>query len=247
MAFSGGVDSVFLLAAAADAGMDRILAITLVSGFFTRKERERAEAIAKDLGVEHLCLDLDILANPDVIRNDRRRCYYCKQAGFFRIKSAAADRGIEALLHGINLDDLGDFRPGIEAAKELGFTAPLVEAQFSKQEIRDCSRALDLPTWDLPSQSCLATRIPQGIAIKADALAMIERAEEVLQHLGFAQARVRHHGDVARIEVPEKDMARFGSPQVRGDVCEALKGLGFSFVALDLGGYVSGSMNLDKN
>ena len=247
LAFSGGVDSVFLMAAAAAAGMERLLAVTLVSGFFTQKERERASAIAKNLGVAHLCLELDILENSDVVKNGPRRCYHCKQAGFSLIKSVAAGRGIHTLMHGINLDDLGDYRPGIEAAKALGFIAPLVEAQFSKQEIRECSKGLGLPTWNLPSQSCLATRIPQGEAIKAEALDMVEQAEDVLCGMGFAQIRVRHHGAVARIEVPEKDMPRFNLPEVRSQVCDTLKRVGFSFVALDLGGYVSGNMNLDKN
>jgi len=242
LAFSGGSDSVFLLAAAAAAGMDRLLAVTLVSCFFTEKERERAKAIAGELGVEHLCVDLDVLANPDVVRNDLRRCYYCKQAGFSLIKSVATDRGIPTLMHGINLDDLGDVRPGIKAAKELGFIAPLVEAQFFKQEIRDCSKGLGLPTWDLPSQSCLATRIPHGEAIVAEALAMIEQAEAFLHDMGFAQVRVRHHGTVARIEVPGPDIQRLNSPEVRGQVSGALKSFGFSFVALDLDGYTSGRM-----
>jgi len=243
IAFSGGVDSVFLLAAAAAAGMDRLLAVTLVSGFFTRKERERAGAIARDLGVAHLCLELDILAIPDVVKNDPMRCYYCKQAGFSLIKDAAAKQGIHSLMHGINLDDLEEYRPGIKAAEELGFIAPLVAAQFSKQEIRMCSKDLGLPTWDLPAQSCLATRIPQGEKITSGALDMIQQAEDVLHHLGFAQVRVRHHGRVARIEVPKDDIRRLTSPELRLQVSQALKGAGFSFVALDLDGYASGKMN----
>ena len=245
-AFSGGVDSVFLLAAAARAGMERILAVTLVSAFFTLEERRRAGRIAGELGVDHLCLDLDVLTEPGIAENDARRCYYCKQAGFSAIKAAAADRGIKTLVHGINLDDLKDYRPGIQAARELGFEAPLVEAGFSKGEIRDCSRDLGLDTWDLPSQSCLATRIPQGDLLTAEALGMVEAAERFLHGLGFAQVRVRNHGGLARIEVAGADMDRMASPQIREQVADALKKIGFTFVSLDMEGYASGKMNPTK-
>jgi uncharacterized protein len=243
IAFSGGVDSAFLLAAAARSGMDRLLAITLVSPFFTREEVARTKSLSEALGVEHLCLELDILSDDRVVQNDARRCYYCKQSGFSAIKAAAGERGIETLIHGINLDDLRDYRPGIEAARELGFEAPLVDAGFTKQEIREASKAMGLSTWDLPSQSCLATRIPQGDPITADALERVAQAENILRDLGFPQVRVRCHGALARIEVPEAQVSQMNSPALRRQISKALNALGFAFVALDLEGYASGKMN----
>ncbi len=243
LAFSGGVDSAFLLAAGAAAAPEAILAVTLVSRFFTAKEKALAGALAKKAGVEHQFLKVDVLADPQVVKNDKHRCYYCKAYGFSLIKAAAAARGMTTLVHGINLDDLGDYRPGIAAAKELGFKAPLVDAGFTKQEIRECSRQLGLPTWDLPSQSCLATRIPVGDPITEEALEKIEQAEDLLHKLGFAQVRVRYHGSLARIETPADDIARLAKPDIRCQVTVGLKQLGFTFISLDLDGYATGKMN----
>lgn len=247
LAFSGGVDSAFLLAAAKAAGPGRVLAVTIVSQFFTRKEKQRARDLAGKLGAEHICLDLDVLGNADVVRNDARRCYFCKRHSFSMIKETAESQGISCLIHGINVDDLGDYRPGIEAAKILGFKAPLVEAGFSKQEIRDCSRALGLETWDLPSQSCLATRIPMGEPVTAEQLDMIERAEDLLSGMGLGQVRVRCHGTLARIEIPLDDFSKILVDHNREKVVAALTTIGFSFVSLDLGGYESGKMNVLNN
>ncbi len=247
LAFSGGVDSAFLLAAAKAAGLGRVLAVTVVSQFFTQKEKLRAQALAGAFGVDHICLDLDILGNADVVRNDARRCYFCKHHSFSLIKGIAEGQGLSCLIHGINMDDLGDYRPGIEAAKAIGFKAPLVEAGFSKQEIRRCSRGLGLETWDLPSQSCLATRIPVGERIVSEQLAMVERAEAVLTEMGLKQVRVRCHGALARIEIPMDGFSKILTNEVRERVCAALVDIGFSFVSLDLGGYESGKMNLLKN
>ncbi len=244
IAFSGGADSAFLLAAAAAAGLEKILAITIVSRFFTKKEKMRALELAGKMDVEHLLYDLDILNCPEVVCNDDRRCYFCKLQGFSTIREEAKKHGIETLVHGINLDDLGDYRPGIEAAKELGFKAPLVKAGFSKQEIRECSRQLGLSTWDLPSQSCLATRIPTGEVITLEKLEMIELAEEVLHDLGFLQVRVRCHGSLARIEVLADDVPTVMVPAVRKKISGALKIIGFTFISLDLTGYRTGKMNI---
>jgi len=246
LAFSGGADSSFLLAAADAAGLERVLAVTIVSRFFTKKEKERASGLVGQMDVDHLFVDLDILNRPEVICNDERRCYFCKQQGFSCIRDEAGKQGILSLVHGINLDDLGDYRPGIEAANELGFKAPLVNAGFSKQEIRECSRVLGLSTWNLPSQSCLATRIPTGEAITLEKLEMIEKAEAVLHEFGLAQVRVRCHGGLARIEVIPDDVPTIMVPVVREKISAALKIIGFTFISLDLTGYRTGKMNLSK-
>lgn len=246
LAFSGGVDSAFLLTAANAAGIDRVLAVTIVSQFFTRKERQRAQDIARALGREHIFLDLDILGNEAVVRNDRRRCYFCKHNGFSMIKQTAEGQGLSCLVHGINIDDLGDYRPGIEAAEALGFKAPLVAAGFSKMDVRQCSKALGLGIWDLPSQSCLATRIPVGEPITAEQLDRIERAEDALAQMGVNQVRVRSHGTLARIEIPLGEFSTILTPGVRERVCRMLVDIGFEFVALDLGGYETGKMNIHK-
>ncbi|WDP89278.1 MAG: ATP-dependent sacrificial sulfur transferase LarE [Desulfobacter sp.] len=243
LAFSGGADSVFLLAAARAAGLERILAVTVVSAFFTQKEVARAKRIAKGLGVEHLCLEMDVFDNPDVVRNGARRCYHCKGGSFSMIKKAAAGRGIHTLAHGINVDDLGDYRPGIEAAESLEFKAPLVSSGFSKAEIRACSKAMGLESWNLPSQSCLATRIPLGEKITLKGLKMVEEAEEMLRDMGLGQVRVRCHRDLARIELLPGDFPRMLEDGVRERISRELTGIGFAFVALDLGGYETGKMN----
>ncbi|MCG8614693.1 MAG: ATP-dependent sacrificial sulfur transferase LarE, partial [Desulfobacterales bacterium] len=178
-----------------------------------------------------------------VTANTPRRCYHCKIRGFGLIRDTAKQEGITHLLQGVNRDDMGDYRPGIAASKELGFKAPLVEAGFTKQDIRECSRQLGLPTWDLPSQSCLATRIPVNDPITETALDRIERAEDLLHNLGFPQVRVRYHGNLARIETPAEDIARLAEPDIRLQITDGLKPLGFTFISLDLEGYATGKMN----
>ncbi|MBU3953138.1 MAG: ATP-dependent sacrificial sulfur transferase LarE, partial [Proteobacteria bacterium] len=185
LAFSGGVDSTFLLALACQAGLEKVLAITVSSQFFTRAEKELARKLAKSLEVEHICLDLDILERNEVVQNTPERCYFCKRHIFSLVRKTAIHHGIDRFLHAVNTDDLGDFRPGLAAAKELGFVAPLVDAGFSKQEIRACSKQMGLTTWDLPSQSCLATRIPYHEPITREKLGMVEQGEAFLRELGF--------------------------------------------------------------
>lgn len=241
VAFSGGVDSAFLLAVAARSGLERLLAVTVDSAFVTREEIRQARQIAMDLGVVHQVLEADILGHETVVANTVERCYHCKTAVFSLIRSAADQAGIPNVLHGVNTDDLGDFRPGLKAAKELGVCAPLLDAGFSKQQIRACSRQMGLATWDLPSQSCLATRIPFFDAITKDALVRIEQAEQFIRSLGFAHVRVRCHGKSARIET---DAAAIGAMvEHRKQISSALKSFGFTFVSLDLDGYQTGKMN----
>jgi len=238
IAFSGGADSAFLLAAALIAGVKSILPVTIVSDFFTAGEKERVIRLGQYLGIAPILVPVNILDDVRVTRNTDRRCYYCKLFLFSRVMEEAKKRGIRTLLHGVNLDDLQEFRPGIDAARELGFKMPLVEAGFSKEKIRACSKILGLETWDLPAQSCLATRIPQGDIITKEKLLKVEQAENCLHELDFAQARVRCHGDLARIEVGPDELHRFWEPDVRQEIVEAFKRAGFYFVCLDLEGYI---------
>lgn len=248
IAFSGGVDSVFLAAVAKESGLARLVAVTVDSCFVTREEIERAERLARQLGIDHSVVAADILASEEVAANPPSRCYFCKLKVFGLISSVAQKAGIPNLLHGVNLDDLGDYRPGLEAAREMEFKAPLLDAGFSKAEIRTCSRAMGLETWDLPSQSCLAARIPYHDPVTAEKLERIEAAEVFLKKMGFSQLRVRCHGDLARIEVdPEAFMAIAGDAELRGRISKALKRTGFAFVSLDLDGYRTGSMNYNIN
>ncbi|WP_286819856.1 ATP-dependent sacrificial sulfur transferase LarE [Desulfobacter sp. UBA2225] len=237
IAFSGGADSAFLLAAALIAGVKSILPVTIVSDFFTAGEKERVIRLGQYLGIAPILVPVNILDDVRVTRNTDRRCYYCKLFLFSRVMEEAKKRGIRTLLHGVNLDDLQEFRPGIDAARELGFKMPLVEAGFSKEKIRACSKILGLETWDLPAQSCLATRIPQGDIITKEKLLKVEQAENCLHELDFAQARVRCHGDLARIEVGPDELHRFWEPDVRQEIVEAFKRAGFYSVCLDLEGY----------
>lgn len=243
LAFSGGVDSTFLLAAAREAGLETLVAITVASQFFTRLEKERAVKLAASMGVRHIFLDMDLLGQAEVVQNTPRRCYFCKKISFSRVGAAAREQGIHTLVHGVNLDDLADYRPGLEAAKELGFIAPLVEAGFSKEEIRVCSRQLGLETWDLPSQSCLATRIPYDEPITQEKLEWVDRGEAFLRDLGFSPVRVRCHGNVARIEIDSGAISAFLMEENRQAVSREFKKIGFGHVSCDLEGYQTGKMN----
>ncbi len=241
VAFSGGVDSAFLLAMAARSGLDRLVAVTVDSVFVTREEIARARETAAALGVVHQVLEVDILDHEQVAANSTDRCYHCKTVVFSLIRNAADQAGISHVLHGVNIDDLSDYRPGLRAAKELDILAPLAEAGFSKHWIRACSRRMGLAAWDLPSQSCLATRIPFLDPITWQALSRIEQAEQFLRSLGFAHVRVRCHGDLARIEVAAEAIDALAA--VRIQISEVLKGFGFRYVSLDLDGYRTGKMN----
>jgi uncharacterized protein len=240
VAFSGGVDSTFLLAVAKKIDPKRLIAITASSLFVPQREVESAKRIARLLGVEHICLDVDILDNKDVIGNTKDRCYHCKKQMFFLIKNAAQNRGVHSLLHAVNLDDLNDFRPGLKAAEELDFLSPLVDARLNKLEIRLFSRQLGLETWDKPSQSCLATRIPYNKMITARDLIMVDRAEVFLHDLGFAQVRVRCQGKTARIEVEPDQINTFLNKEIRQKISTSFTKLGFKHTSIDIDGYKTG-------
>nr|WP_319577625.1 ATP-dependent sacrificial sulfur transferase LarE [uncultured Desulfobacter sp.] len=237
IAFSGGADSAFLVAAALIAGVKSVLPVTVVSDFFTAGEKERVVRLGQYMGIAPVFVSANILDEARVTRNTDKRCYFCKLFLFSRVMEVAKKHGIHTLLHGANLDDLREFRPGMAAARELGFKTPLVEAGFSKEHIRACSKILGLETWNLPAQSCLATRIPQGDIITKEKLVKVERAETCLHGLGFGQVRVRCHGNLARIEAAPDDLHRFVEPGVRQEMVQTFKRAGFYYVCLDLDGY----------
>ena len=244
VAFSGGVDSTFLLAqACAVLGRDAVAA-TSISAIHPPDEIAAARRLASRLGVRHLCLDPGELFDPAFVRNDVDRCYVCKRRLFTRLRDSAAEQGIDHIAHGATMDDNADYRPGHRAARELGILAPLVEAGLHKDEIRRLSRQMGLETWNRPAQACLASRIAYGVGINPRRLEQVAAAEAELVGLGIGGGRVRHHGDTARIEVPP---ASFGLVlDGRDQLVSTFKRLGFLFVALDLEGYVMGSLNRAK-
>lgn len=241
VAFSGGVDSTFLAYVAREVLGDRVLAVTASSETFPSSEREEAARLAGELGLRHIIIETSELDIPEFARNQPDRCYHCKRELFGRLKRIAADEGIRWVADGTNADDLADYRPGRRALKELGVRSPLLEAGLSKEEIRELSRRSGLPTWDKPAYACLASRFPYGEEITREKLRQIDEAERFLRGLGFTIVRVRHHGDTARIEVAPEDIGRL--VKLRAEVVEGLKRAGFTYVALDLEGYRTGSMN----
>ncbi len=242
VAFSGGVDSTLLLALAVRAlGADNVLAAIGVSPSLARRERDEGRRLAKQIGAELVEIETHEMSNPAYAANPANRCFYCKTDLFGRLKELAFQREFKAVASGANADDTGDFRPGLQAGRELGILNPLMEAGLTKAEIREISRALDLPTWDKPAMACLASRVPYGQLLSPERLGRIEQAEYVLKDLGFVQCRVRDHDTVARVEVPAADLARLvaAGPQIAA----ALKKLGYTYVTVDLEGFRSGSMN----
>jgi uncharacterized protein len=243
VAFSGGVDSTFVLKVAHDTIGDRLLALTTTSPTMPDQDRRSALAMAARIGARHLVIESNELEIPGYARNPLNRCYLCKRNLFTVCEAKARELEIGAIVDGLNLEDLQDYRPGIKAAAELRVRHPLVEAELSKAEIRELSRALDLPTWDRPASPCLSSRFPYGTLITEDALRRVEHGEELLHELGFAVARVRYHGDVARLEVEPGDIPRLLAPAIRDQVDSELRQLGFRFVTVDLKGFRSGSLN----
>ncbi len=243
VAFSGGVDSTFLLAVAYEALKKKVVAITAKSPVHPARENRAAAAFAKRLGIEHIIIASKEMNQPRFRANTKDRCYLCKQYVFEDILKIARARGIEYVAHGANIDDLKDFRPGFAAAQEMGVQAPLVDARLTKEEIRLLSKKMNLPTWNKPPMACLATRIPYGTPIKIDDLKMLEQAEDMLLQLGFDLCRVRLHGKVARIEVDPKEFTKMLDQEVRRRIVEKFRAIGFFHVALDLEGYQQGSMN----
>ena len=243
VAFSGGVDSTFLLRAAYDTLKDSTLAVTAASATYPQAEFDEACALATGMGVKHLCIYTDELADERFVQNPPERCYYCKHELFGKLRQIAAANNLRWVLDGANADDAGDFRPGMQAGRELGVRSPLLEAGLTKQEIRDLSRHLGLPTWDKPNMACLSSRFPYGHRITPAKLSQVEQAESFLKARGFREVRVRHHEQLARIEVTARDIPALTASPLREELLEKLKMLGFSYITIDLAGFRSGSMN----
>jgi pyridinium-3,5-biscarboxylic acid mononucleotide sulfurtransferase len=243
VAYSGGVDSTFLLATAHKILGKDAIAVTAVSATYAQAEREEAEKIARDLGVELILIETDELADPEFAANPPLRCYHCKKALAAKLKLIAGERGISHILLGTNADDTGDFRPGIQAARESGLAQPLLDVGMTKQEIRDLSKQMNLPTWNRPAAACLASRFPYGEEITEPKLRQIEDAESYLHGLGIHHLRVRRHGDIARVEVEPSCIPRLADPATRDALVAKFKSLGFTYITLDLQGYRTGSMN----
>ena len=243
IAFSGGVDSTFLLAAAHQILGDNALGVTVLSEVHPEWEQREAATLARQIDARHQTLSVEVLDTPAFRENPPDRCYLCKLALFSKLREVAAEQGFRYVADGTNADDEGDFRPGMRALKELEIRSPLKEVGLTKQEIRAYSKQLGLTTWDRPSFACLASRFPYGTRITQERLRQVDRAEGLLREQGFRTFRVRYHGDLARIEVSEDDLARFLDAALRKNVVHRLRELGFLYVTLDLQGYRMGSMN----
>jgi len=243
VAFSGGVDSTFVMAVAADVLGDRALAVTGVSPSIPRSEVDEARELAASAGIAHELLATSEMDREGYVQNGPDRCFHCKTELYGLLAAMAQERGYAIVVDGCNLDDTGDHRPGRIAAAEHGVRSPLIEAELTKDEIRKISRLRGLPTWDKPAMACLSSRVPYGTPVTVETLDRIAQAEAFLRSLGIRQLRVRHHDDVARIELEPDDMAILLQAGVRDEVVARLKELGYAYVTLDLAGFRSGSLN----
>jgi len=244
VAFSGGVDSTLLARAAKDALGDRAVLVTADSETYPAGELEEARRLAGSIGLRHVIVRTDELANPDYARNGANRCFFCKEELFTHLAPIAEREGCRALVYGANVDDLGDHRPGMQSARRRGVRAPLIEAGLTKTEIRELSRTLGLATWDKPSFACLSSRFQYGDPITAEKLRRIDDAEAFLRTLGFRQFRVRHHDRLARIELAHEELGRLWEDDRHARIVARLRELGYVYVTVDLAGFQSGSANL---
>jgi uncharacterized protein len=243
VAFSGGVDSTFVLKVAHDALGDSVLALTTTSPTMPDEDRDSALAMARLIGARHLVVESNELEILGYAANPLNRCYLCKHNLFTVCEAKAAQLGIDEIVDGLNLDDLHDYRPGMQAASEKRVRHPLVEAEMTKADVRALSRSMGLPTWDRPASPCLSSRFPYGTEITPKGLKQVAAGEKLLHSMGFAVARVRYHGDVARLEVEQSRIARIFEPGIRKTIDREFKKIGFRFVAIDLKGFRSGSLN----
>ncbi len=243
VAYSGGVDSSYLAYAAHQALGERSLAVTAESPSYPRSHRRMAEDVVRCFGFPHRFVETHEMESSDYVRNSSDRCYFCKSELFDVLEDLRQELHYEAVAYGINTDDTRDFRPGHRAAAEHRILSPLLEVELSKQEIRELSRAAGLPTADLPASACLSSRIPYGMEVTPEKLRQIDRAEEALRELGYRQVRVRHHGDLARIELAPEELPRALHPKEIQRMSRALHEIGFRWVSLDLDGYRTGSLN----
>ncbi|MCZ6789062.1 MAG: ATP-dependent sacrificial sulfur transferase LarE [Chloroflexi bacterium] len=243
VAYSGGVDSAFLAAMAHQSLGDQCIAVTASSPSLPPGELEKASDLAKRLGLRHRVIETREVEEPDYAANGPRRCYFCKSHLYRHFQALAKEEGYVHVVDGATLDDNEDFRPGAAAAREWGVRSPLVEVGFTKEEIREHSREMGLPTWDKPAQACLASRVPYGTPVTVEVLGQIGKAERYLHEIGVRQLRVRHHGTTARIELAPEEMPLLIEPAVRQKVVERFKGLGYLYVTVDLEAYQAGSLN----
>lgn len=243
IAFSGGVDSTFLLKVASDVLGDKVVAVTARSSTYPEREYKEAVEFVKSLGVKHVTIVSEELDIEGFSENPVNRCYYCKHELFEKVKEVAKQNGIKYVADGSNIDDLGDYRPGMQAAKELEVVSPLKAAEMTKEDIRILSKEMGLPTWNKQAFACLASRFPYGHKINKEKLSMVDQAEQFLMDLGFRQLRVRHHGELARIEVAVDERSQFFNEELMDKVYEEFKKIGFTYISLDLKGYRTGSMN----
>jgi uncharacterized protein len=243
VAYSGGVDSAYLAYAAHHAMGERMLAVTALSASYSARDRAEAEKCVARFHFPHEFLATDELDNPNYRANQADRCYFCKDELFAKLDELAGRRGFAAVAYGINADDLGDWRPGQQAAREHRVMTPLLDAGMTKADIRELSRRVALPVWDRPASACLSSRIAYGIEVTPERLAVVEKGEEALRALGFRQFRVRYHEELVRLEISAEEMPRALDPAMARKFVEIFKALGFKFVTLDLEGYRTGSMN----
>jgi conserved hypothetical protein TIGR00268 len=243
VAFSGGVDSTFLLKAAVEALKEKVIAVTVRAAMVPQWEFKEDCDFIKAMGIKHVIVDVDPLNMEKFYKNPSDRCYYCKKLIMTEIRKIADEHNIKEILDGANFDDIGDYRPGMKAAEEVGIISPLKELKFTKADIRKLSKEMGLPTWNKPSFACLASRIPYGSEITKKKLKMIEVTERFLMDEGFRQIRVRHHGEMARIEVAPEEMPRMFNIEYMSKISVIFKKAGFKYVTLDMQGYRTGSMN----
>lgn len=249
IAFSGGVDSTFLLNVASDVLKDNVIAVTARSSTYPEREYKAAADFIKTLGTKHIVIISEELDIEGFSKNPVNRCYYCKRELFSKIRKLAEQHSINYIADGSNIDDLGDYRPGLKALNELGIISPLKDAGMTKEDIRILSKEMSLPTWDKPAFACLSSRFPYGHEITKEKLETVDKAEQYLLDLGFKQVRVRYHDKIARIEISANERKKFFDETLMDKVYLEFKNLGFNYVTLDLKGYRTGSMNesLNKN
>src|SRR5580698_6044833 len=243
VAYSGGADSAYLAWAAQQVLGDRVLAITADSASMPESHKRDAERFVWQFGILHEYVQTHEFDNPDYLKNDANRCFHCKDELFVRLEKIGQERGIPHIVYGVNADDLGDYRPGQNAARQHQVKAPLVEAGLTKAEIRELSRLAGLPTWDRPASACLSSRIPYGTPVTIQNVKTVENGEEQLKSLGFRQFRVRYHGELARLEIAADEMEKALNTEMARRFTAIFKQLGFKYVTLDLQGYRQGSMN----
>lgn len=247
VAFSGGVDSAFVLKIARDVlGREKVKAVTAQSESFPGREFEQSRTLARDMDVEQVVIETREMEKSGYVENAGNRCFFCKETLYETLRPLAEEAGFKEICNGTNLDDLGDYRPGLKAAEQFSVKSPLVEAGFTKADVRRCSRLIGLAVADKPAEACLSSRVPYGEKVTPEKLEQIEKAEDYLKDLGFKVVRVRHHGSVARIEVGREEMKRFFDGNLRDAVTGAFKSFGFFYIALDLQGYRAGSLNEEK-